>query len=96
MAYSFRYANPQLAGVIIREKVRCGRPNCRCAHRNHRHGWYYYLYWRDRENGAILRKRYIRRSEVKKLRQKIRIAKFKDKKEKMAYQSYMKLFKQFF
>lgn len=93
MAYSFRHTNSKLAGVIIREKVRCGKPNCRCVRENHPHGWYYYLYWRDRENGGILRKTYISRSEVKRLRQKMRIAKYADKKEKLTFKKYMTLFK---
>jgi len=96
MAYSFRHTNPELAGVIIREKVRCSRPNCRCMRKNKPHKWYYYLYWRDYPKNGILRKQYIPRVEVRRLRLKIKSAKIKDMKEKKIYQFYLKSFKQLF
>ncbi|GEM_PF-2851183 len=94
MAYSFRHTNPELAGVLIKEAVRCGKKNCRCANEKHLHKWYYYLYWRDYKNGAGLKKQYIPRSEVKKLKRKIKDAKNKDAGEKINLQSYLKLLKQ--
>ena len=47
MTYSFRHTDPMLAGTLVKEKVKCGRKNCRCARGKKLHGWYYYLYWRD-------------------------------------------------
>ncbi len=91
MAYSFRHTNPELAGVLVREAVRCGKKNCRCSDKKRLHKWYYYLYWRDYKNSAGLRKRYVPQSEVKKLRQKIRSAKSKDVGEKLNLQAYIAL-----
>jgi hypothetical protein len=93
MAYSFRHTNPRLTGVIIKEKVRCGRKNCRCVRENKLHGWYYYLYWRE---GKILKKSYIPKTEIDQLKQKIKQAKWKDMKDKKILKEYMKLFRQLF
>jgi len=49
-----------LKGTVHRQWVRCGKPNCKCAH-GELHGPYYYRFWR--ENGR-LRKQYIPASEV--------------------------------
>lgn len=70
--YLQRYDNPELTGVILKERVRCGKSNCRCA-RGKLHGWYYYHYYREFDGeGWRLRKRYVPRSRVKYLRRKIR------------------------
>jgi hypothetical protein len=53
-----------LSGVVCRQWVRCGRPNCRCA-RGELHGPYFYHF--ARENGR-LRKRYVRPAEVEGVR----------------------------
>ena len=82
MAYSFRHTNPELAGVLIKEKVRCGKLNCRCMRLKQLHKWYYYLYWRDYRNNAVLKKRYVPRNEVRKLRRKLKSIKTKDMEEK--------------
>ena len=94
MAYSFRHTNPELAGVLVKEKVRCGKQNCRCVRRNCPHRWYYYLYWRDYRNNAVLKKRYIPRNEVQKLRRKLKSAKAKDMEEKVHFKFYLKLLNQ--
>ena len=94
MAYSFRHTNPELAGVLIKEKVRCGKPNCRCVQRNRPHKWYYYLYWRDYRNNAILKKRYVPKGEIRKLRRNIRSAKTKNMEEKMTFKMYRQLLNQ--
>lgn len=96
MAYSFRHTNPELAGVLIREKVRCGRPNCRCMRQNKLHGWYFYLYWRDYTNGGILRKQYIPRNKMDRLKQKIELAKAEDIKEKQEVETLIKWFDQIY
>ncbi|MBI1744466.1 hypothetical protein HYR54_15570 [Candidatus Acetothermia bacterium] len=73
--YSFRYEDPRLAGVIIREAVRCGKPNCRCA-RGRPHRWYYYCYYRVlTPQGWRLRKKYVPKAQVRSQRRKIRTAK---------------------
>ena len=93
MAYSFRHTNPRLTGVIIKEKIRCGRQNCHCGHDNRLHGWYYYLYWRE---GGKLKKQYVSRSEVRDLRLQIKKLKTKDSAEKINFREYLKLFKELF
>ncbi len=94
MAYSFRHTSPELVGVLIKERVRCGKQNCHCVQRKHLHGPYYYCYWRDYQNGGILRKRYIPHVEVTELRKNITTLKKKDKEEKMNFQLYLKLCKE--
>lgn len=82
MAYDFRYKNPKMAGAIVEEKVSCGKTNCRCGGTKRLHGPYCYLYWRDRLNGGVLRKRYVRRQEVEALRKDMEALKTKDKWDK--------------
>lgn len=45
-----------LPGYIVTERVRCGKPNCRCA-RGELHGPYHYRRWRS---GGIHHKEYVR------------------------------------
>lgn len=94
MAYSFRHTNPELAGTIIREKVRCNRQNCHCMRLNRLHKWYYYLYWRDYKNRGLLRKQYIPRNEVRELKRKIKSLKVRDVEEKRNLGSYLKILKE--
>ena len=42
-------------GTVCLQRVRCGKPACRCA-RGELHGPYAYLFWRE---GGRLRKRYV-------------------------------------
>jgi hypothetical protein len=49
-----------LPGVVCKQWVRCGRPNCRCA-RGRPHGPYSYRFWRE---GGRLRKQYVRPEEL--------------------------------
>jgi hypothetical protein len=53
-----------LPGVVCRQWVRCGRPNCRCA-RGRLHGPYHYRFWRE---GGRLRKAYIRPADLGQVR----------------------------
>jgi hypothetical protein len=53
-----------LPGVVIRQWVRCGRPNCRCAH-GELDGPYHYRFWRE---GGRLRKAYVRPEELEQVR----------------------------
>ena len=48
-----------LPGVVCAQRVRCGKPGCRCA-RGQRH-LAYYRFWRE---GGRLRKRYVRRADL--------------------------------
>jgi hypothetical protein len=53
-----------LPGVVCRQWVRCGRPNCRCA-RGGLHGPFYYRFWRV---AGRLRKAYVRRTDLDRVR----------------------------
>jgi Family of unknown function (DUF6788) len=53
-----------LPGVVLPQRVRCGRPNCRCA-RGELHGPYFYRFWRE---GGRQRRQYVRRSELEEVR----------------------------
>ena len=67
MAWEARWEDPESVGWLVRERVRCGKANCRCARDPQaRHGPYVYHYWReyDADGEARLRKRYVRRQEV--------------------------------
>jgi hypothetical protein len=64
-----RTDNPELLpktlpGAVCAQLVRCGRPNCRCAHGD-LHGPYWYHF--HREGGRLL-KRYVRREDVEAVR----------------------------
>ena len=48
-----------LPGVVCAQRVRCGKPGCRCA-RGQGH-LAYYRFWRE---GGRLRKRYVRRADL--------------------------------
>ncbi|QDU19875.1 DUF6788 family protein [Urbifossiella limnaea] len=48
-----------LPGVVCAQRVRCGKPRCRCAH-GQRH-LAFYRFWRE---GGRLRKRYVRRADL--------------------------------
>ena len=92
MSYTFRYENPKLGGVIVREAVKCGKPNCRCA-KGELHKWYYYLYWRDYRDRGQLKKNYIGKEEVNKLRRRIKQAKSRDEQIKVDFQKNLFLLK---
>ena len=89
MAYSFRHTNPELTGVLIKVKVRCGKQNCRCVRLRRLHRWYYYLYYR---NNGILRKQYVPKSKIRKLRQTIKSTKAEDMQEKYRVRLFMAIF----
>ena len=81
MTYYKRYDDPRLTGVVIKEKVRCGKPGCRC-NRGLLHKWYYYLYYRQFEGIWKLKKEYIPRHKVKALKRKIEACKREDRESK--------------
>ncbi|MEA1965519.1 MAG: DUF6788 family protein [Candidatus Aerophobetes bacterium] len=87
--YSIRYEDPKLAGVVIKEAVRCGKPNCKCA-RGKLHKWYYYLYYRKLVDGEWkLKKEYVPRNKVKYIRKKISRIKNEEKQTKLDLQKNM-------
>jgi hypothetical protein len=52
-----------LPGVVCAQRVRCGKANCRCAE-GQRH-LAYYRFWRE---GGRLRKRYVPRADLERVR----------------------------
>jgi len=54
------------AGWLSAQRVRCGRPGCKCS-RGELHGPYFYLFWRE---GRKLKKRYVRRADVAAVRER--------------------------
>jgi hypothetical protein len=52
-----------LPGVLLANKVRCGKPNCRCAS-GQLHGPYFYRRWRE---GTRQRRRYVPQCDVPRL-----------------------------
>jgi hypothetical protein len=50
--------------ALIAHRVRCGKPNCRCA-TGEGHGPYHFLLWRQ---SGKQRRRYVRQSEVEAVR----------------------------
>lgn len=74
----YRYTNPRMTGVVVKEAVKCGKKNCRCVKGN-LHKWYYYLYYRSFEDDKWkLKKEYISQSKAKYLKRKIKVLKNKD------------------
>jgi len=62
----------KLIGYIIQEKVRCGKKNCRCYTKNEKHKAFY-LYYREKQLDGTrkLKKKYLKKSEVKKWQKKL-------------------------
>lgn len=78
MTYLDRYSNPSLTGVLIKEKVKCGKKNCICNRAN-LHGPYIYHYFRDFIDGQwLLIKKYVVKSKAPYLRQKIKKVKSRE------------------
>jgi len=62
--------DPFLFGSIIRQRVACGKPNCKCVLKNEKHEAYY-LKWREKDlftNISKLRKKYLKKSEIEQVR----------------------------
>lgn len=75
-----RPTNSRVTGVVIKERVKCGKPNCKCT-RGELHGGYYYHYFRVFKNGkSTLKKNYVPKNNVKKLKQQIKQTRDTDKK----------------
>ena len=80
MAYSFRFKRPKQAGVLIKEKVRCGKAHCFCSKRERFHeAWA--IYYRDyRRADKKLKKKYVPKAEVWAERFMMELAKLTDKR----------------
>ena len=61
----------ELPGTVILQRVRCGKPSCRCASGDPAdlHGPYPYRFWREH---GTLRKAYVRRDDLEATRRACR------------------------
>lgn len=85
MAYEARVLNnPEFTGYLVKQKVKCGKKNCRCYREGKLHVAnyvYYRVYFQDHETdnstGYIskLKKKYIKKSEVSKWHRKLALNK---------------------
>lgn len=72
MWYDARVLNdPELTGYIVKEKVTCGKKNCKCS-RGEKHEAFY-VYWREYmpDGARKLRKLYIKKSEIRNWQKKL-------------------------
>lgn len=85
MAYDTRLLNdPLLTGYVVREKIKCGKKNCKCYTKSIPHTAYY-LHYREykpiiqdkkrTDYVAIKKKKYIKKTDVEKIRKEIAMAK---------------------
>ena len=73
MWYDSRFSNnPEYTGYIVKEKVRCGKKNCKCYREGKKHEAFY-LYWREYQEDCTwkLRKKYLKKSEISQWQKKI-------------------------
>ena len=78
--YNLRYTTPRLCGYVYRRKVRCGKPNCRCAKDDKYRHTAYYLQYRERVNGKWKRRsEYVPKNKIRALRARIKRAKQRDR-----------------
>jgi hypothetical protein len=66
--------------ALVSHRVRCGRPNCRCA-TGPGHGPYAYLYWRE---GDRQRRRYVKQRDVEAVRNVIARRQMAERNERRA------------
>jgi len=66
--------------ALVRHRVRCGKPTCRCA-TGEGHGPYWFLHWRD---GATQRRRYVRQADVAAVRRVIERRRRDDREARQA------------
>jgi hypothetical protein len=91
MAYSFRFEDPEKAGTLIRERVRCGRPNCHCASRKTFH-YAWYLRYRDyRRPDKKQRKKYINKEQFQIYQMILPLGRLNDKHHKLNMQQKLVL-----
>src|SRR5262249_30221848 len=85
--YSLESLHKMLPGVVLRQWVRCGRPNCRCA-RGQLHGPYFYRFGHE---GGRLRKEYVRRRDVDQVRARCEARQQYRKERKAGWQKWREL-----
>jgi hypothetical protein len=55
----------KLPGAVCTQYIRCGKPNCKCAH-GQLHGPYHYRFWRD--NKGRQHKEYVKKADLERVR----------------------------
>lgn len=68
--------------AYVEHGIRCGKPNCKCATSDYRHGPYAYLYWRDGLGHP--RRRYVRQEETAEVREVIELRQAIDRERRQA------------
>lgn len=68
--------------AYVEHGIRCGKPNCKCATSDYRHGPYSYLYWRDALGHP--RRRYVRKAEADAAREVIELRRAIDRERRQA------------
>lgn len=66
--------------AYVEHRIRCGKPNCKCATSEYRHGPYAYLYWRD--GRGYTRRRYVRKAEADEVREVIQLRQAIDREQR--------------
>lgn len=72
--------------AVCKQYVKCGKAKCRCQ-RGQLHGAYWYLFWRE---GGRLRKRYIKRKDVARVKRACAAY----RQEKKRHRDALRLFQQ--
>jgi len=57
--------------ALVEHGIRCGKPNCKCARSDYRHGPYAYLYWRDGAGHA--HRVYVPKAELARVREIVKL-----------------------
>lgn len=66
--------------AFVEHGIRCGKPNCKCATSDYRHGPYCYLYWRDGRGHP--RRRYVCKAEAASVREVIQLRQAIDREQR--------------
>ena len=83
-----------IAGTVVEQYVRCGKPNCRCASRRAEdlHGPYYYHMLRL---DGRLHKRYVRKQHVAELKRKCRLRQDFNRRQREQHRETMQTIRDF-
>lgn len=78
------YNNPYLTGCVVKEKIKCGKKNCKCYTKSEFHSAYF-LHYRDYTPDPQIgkrtwysskkKKKYLKKADVEKVKREIEIAK---------------------
>lgn len=58
-------------GSVFRQEIKCGKSNCHCLKGKKHRAYYHYYYERDNSGNLILKKMYVQKNELKRLRERL-------------------------